>query len=109
MLVGKMVDGVLKRHDGVGLPAGARRPMEDDAISRAVPFGAADLFDLMLDDLVGPDPVKEVDESRIVRLQGKGVSVKRGLTVVGGAYGLAVLLPLFVAPCRTAHGKRHRA
>src|SRR5881296_3376453 len=91
-----VMDGVGKGSQRMGLPSGPRGPMEDHPAGWPVPFRSAHLLNLVLDDLVGPNPIEEIEEPWILRFQREGIGAKRGGGVKARTEVLAMLSPLSV-------------
>src|SRR5574341_1743199 len=64
VLIGNMMNRMLERHERMGFPARTGGPMKDHAVPGAIPLCTTDLFHLMLQDFVGPDPVDEIQKPR---------------------------------------------
>lgn len=93
VFIRNVVDRMIKGGDRVGLPPGTRRPMKDDAVYRPIPFRSPDLFDLMFENFVSPDPVQKIGEPRIVRCESETIRSEGVVRVITRSNSLTVVQP----------------
>ncbi len=72
--------------------------MKNDPIGRSFPFRASDLFYLMLQNFVRPDPIQKIAESIIVRSDGESIRVQGMPRVVTRSDIFTVVMPNRVCP-----------